>query len=83
MDSLTELMNYEGVCRTAPATPGLLKSRPNNMLDVRQILHYFNYAKGMVMEFNLVEKNCHNIKMLYCQYFVHLLSASTSGEESF
>ena len=23
-DSLTELMNYEAVCRTAPATPGLL-----------------------------------------------------------
>ena len=25
-DSLTDLINYEGVCRTAPATPGLLMS---------------------------------------------------------
>ena len=28
-DSISELINYGGVCRTAPATPGLLKSSIN------------------------------------------------------
>ena len=28
----TELMNYKGVCRTAPATPGLLIKQFHNLL---------------------------------------------------
>ena len=45
-DSIIQLINYEGVCRTAPATPGLLKtvkylgytinSDGTNMTDIEQ-----------------------------------------------
>ena len=36
-DSVNELINYGGDCRTAPATPGLLKSMTNIMckLDIK------------------------------------------------
>ena len=69
-DSVTELMNYKGICRTGPVTPGLLNipnfgSHSHLQITVQYTpqghfrIHYTT-VKKVVMNHNLFSLGCHD-----------------------